>query len=225
MALAIVTLSPIVSARVMDFESHRPESQNSPDDSPEQNPVPHATVTIQGEKDPRIELWFIVTYSTTNDACRARSLPMVLSGAPKIPQTIYDSVRVPAGESHFSVHIYLDRYGPGRCGWAPIIVNRAAFLPDEARGPGAMTGLMLVRDNGIGHLSFSLRCRRFSNIAGAEPSLFLECRGVGRPGRDGDELSAGGGIVDVDAQLVPGPPIPAVSPKPETNWPPVEHGA
>lgn len=221
--VVLAILSPVVAASVMDFESHRPEPQNSASDSPEPNPSPRAAVTIQGQKDPRIELWLIAAYSTTNDACRARSFVGALSGAPKVPQVIYDSVRVPAGESHFSVQIYLDRYSPGRCGWAPLTIDRAEFLPEESRGPTAMSGLVLVRENGIDHTSLAFRCRRVSNIPGVEPSLFLRCYGE-RSSHDEAALSIGGGTVDLDMQLVPGPPDPVVPPKPGVNWPRVEHG-
>ncbi len=223
-AVVLTALSQAAPARVMNFESHRREPQNSFSDSPELNPSPHADVVIQGKKDPRIELWFIATYSTTNDACRARSLAMVLTGAPKVAQTIYDTVRVPAGESKFSVHIYLDRYSPGRCGWTPIIIDRAEFVPDEARGPGAMTGFVLVGDKGIGRMSFIFRCQRYSNLPGAEPSLVLRCMGIRRRESDGHEVSIDGGIIDIDAQLVPGAAVPAVPPKPGANWGKV-HGA
>ena len=118
-------------AGVMRFESHVSEPQNVPTDRPEVNPDAHKIVTILGQKDPRIEVWFVVHYSTTNEACRARTISQLLSGAPEIPQTISDYFRVPAGQTTFSVRVFLDQYAEGRCGWSPFGIGRAEFLPED----------------------------------------------------------------------------------------------
>lgn len=207
-SLVFAILPPLVHAWVMPFENHRSAPQNLPNDTPEENPTPQAPVTIRGRKDPRMELWFIATYSTINDVCRTRSFGQTLAGAPEMPQSVYDAVRVPAGKTSYSVQIFLDKYSPGRCGWTPIAINRAEFLPDEASGPYGMGGLLAVRDNGANHISMSFRCTR-RTYDYAEPHHYLECL-TEAPLRHDDPLSIGGGLVELDMWLLRGPPIPLV---------------
>ncbi|WP_206957485.1 hypothetical protein [Trinickia acidisoli] len=224
-AFVFAILSPSAPARVMPFESHRAEPQNLSSDSPEENQAPRAAVMIRGQKDPRMELWFIAAYSTTNDACRTRSFGQAVWGAPMIAQTVYDSVRVPPGETNYSVQFFLDKYSPARCGWTAIAILRAAFLPDEANGPGGMSGLLAVRDNGADHISVSFLCTR-RTYDYAEPHFYLECL-TDAPSWPGDLLSKGGGVIEVEMLLVPGPPVPLVPgipPKVLEPKPSLEHG-
>lgn len=190
-------------ATVMRFESHVSEPQNSPSDTPEVNPAPHRVVTIRGQKDRRIEAWFVVTYSTTNDACRAQTIPQLLSGAPKVPQTIYDYVRVPSGQTTFSVRFFLDKYAEGRCGWSPIAIGRAAFLPEESSGPTAISGFVVIRNDGSDHISAQYHCRRRINVPNVAPHFYLECLPTGPTIRSRDAITPEGGTVEVEMPLEP----------------------
>lgn len=188
-------------ATVMRFESHVSEPQNLPTDRPEVNPAPHKIVTIRGQKDRRIEAWFVVTYSTTNDACRTRTLSQALAGAPEIPQSIRDYIRVPAGQTTFSVRFFIDRYVGGRCGWSPIAIGNAVYLPEESNGPGAISGFIVIRNEGSDHLSAQYNCRRRVARGNAEPHFYLVCLPTGPTIRANDALATDGGRVDVEMRL------------------------
>lgn len=48
-----------------------------------------------------MEIWFEMTYVTQAGACQNQTLLARIAGAPTVPQVIYDSVRVPAGQTNF----------------------------------------------------------------------------------------------------------------------------
>jgi hypothetical protein len=188
-------------ADVMRFESHVSEPQNVPTDKPELNRAPHKIVTIHGQKDRRIEAWFVMRYSTTNDTCLARTTSQYLSGAPKIAQTISDFVRVSAGQATFSVRFALDRYAPGRCGWTPIAIGRAEFLPEESRGPGGISGFATIRQDGSEHIAKRYRCRPTVASSEAKPDFYLECLVAASSTHARSDISANGATADVEFRL------------------------
>jgi hypothetical protein len=199
--LVAALLGSIARAEVIPFNSQMSEPQNLPTDRPEANPTPREIVTIRGQKDRRIEAWFVMYYSTTNETCRSRTTSQYLSGSPKIAQAISNFVRVPAGQTTFSIRFALDRYAPGRCGWAPIAIGNTAFLPEESRGPGAIGGFAAVRVDGSDHIATQYNCRRRVAPPNVQPHFYLECLLAGPSIHARNDISSSGATADVEFRL------------------------
>ena len=127
----IVLLSIASCASMSDFRSRIESDGSRPSDRPEPNSSPRSLLVLRGRKDPALEIWLGVKFLTTNDECRSISLGALLAGAPAVAQSVSDFVRLPPGQTNFSVRFFLDRYLPGYCGWKPVGVEHAAFAMSE----------------------------------------------------------------------------------------------
>jgi hypothetical protein len=149
MASAVVcfvgyTLIAQAQPDLVQFREHTELAQNRYSDRPEINPSPQKILVIQIHKDPRIELWLDSLYGTTSAECMTQTALAHLVGAPDVPQDVYDSVRLPAGQSDFTVRFFLDRYLPGRCNWQPMGIGHSEFLPEDSDHPNVNSGVVAV---------------------------------------------------------------------------------
>lgn len=189
------------AGRVTESFRERSEGpQNRGIDRPSINPTPHKTLLLVGHKDPRIEVWFKVTYITRNEACRSQTVVGRLAGAPEVPQSINDSVRVPAGQSKFAIPLFLDRYIPGRCGWYPVGVLHAEFEPGVNIGPADTSGVAPIRAEGKRSVGLTWICRQTMESPQSQEKPQLRCDAVDYSVSD-TIVSAEGGTITVDFSM------------------------
>lgn len=81
-------------------------------DFPEINRSPSLKITLQGYKDPKLELKFGVTFVTTNKECQ-----IPLGVAAQGSQSVTDWMVAKEGVAEFESILILDKYLPGKCGW------------------------------------------------------------------------------------------------------------
>ena len=141
-----------------EFQEHEERPNNRSGDKPEINTAPHNVLTLRGHKDPKLEIWFSVTYSTTNPACETASPWQKIVGSPPIPQTIYDSVQAKSGQSEISIPVYLDRYLSGKCNWQPIGILHRVHDPSMP-GKAGYSGLLSIRLNAATKTNLAYLCR------------------------------------------------------------------
>lgn len=188
---------------LQQFREHTEAPQNRPDDEPELNPHPEKALVLKVHKDAKIEIWFDLLYSTTNQACLTQSLIGRIAGAPNVPQAIYDSVRAPVGKTRFSARFLLDRYLPGKCGWQPMGLGHAEFDPSVASSPIVHGGVAATRTEGSNSLRFTLACRRMPPDRSHFQQARLRCNFKDRFSPEMTTLSTGGGLVEIEVTLEP----------------------
>ena len=207
-SVASVLLSVASCATVSGFQSRIEGGGNRPSDRPELNRSPHRLLVLRGRKDAAMEVWLGVQFVTTNDECRSQSMGALLGGAPEVEQAVSDFVRLPPGQTDFSVRFFLDRYLPGHCGWKSIGVEHAEFVPGVNHLPIALSGLAAIRDNGINKQRIDWICQQKKTYATGE-RLFLSCMLKTPVKFGGPPVSTDGAVIDLDYQL---------SPAPATEW-------
>ncbi|CAM2170406.1 hypothetical protein PSAC2689_10278 [Paraburkholderia sacchari] len=186
---------------ILTFHSHVEAPQNTWLDRPGVNSAPQKKLLLTGTKDRRMEVWFYITYVTEAKACQNQTLLARAAGAPEVPQVIYDSVRVPAGETKFSVPLVLDRYIPGRCGWHPSALLHAEFEPDISHGPTFWSGAAAIRPQGRRYVKVTWLCQQTGDYSALEDKTQLACQGIGGYSEESTTVSADGGVVEVDFTL------------------------
>ncbi|WP_213305993.1 hypothetical protein [Paraburkholderia sacchari] len=165
---------------LVQFREHTELARNRYFDRPEINPSPKRILIIQVHKDPRIELWLDSHYGTTKAECTTQTAFAHLVGAPDVPQDVYDSVRLQAGQSDFTVPFFLDRYLPGRCNWQPMGIGHSEFLPEYSDHPTVHSGVVAVAHRelapwepaGLSETENAWVCRRKENIGTHVKELF-----------------------------------------------------
>jgi hypothetical protein len=182
------------------FRAHVEAPQNRGVDRPSINPTPQRTLLLVGRKDPRIEIWFEMRYITREDACQSQTIIGRLAGAPEVPQAIDDSVRVPAGQSKFSIPLSLDRYIPGRCGWYPIGILHAEFEPGVNVGPAGTSGVAPIRAEGKRNVRLTWTCRQTTDSPQSPEKPRLRCDAMDYSVRD-TIVSAEGGVLTIDISM------------------------
>lgn len=185
------------------FREHMEARQNRGYDRPDLNPHPEKVLVLKGRKDSRIEIWFDLLYTTTNDACSSQALIGRIAGAPNVPQAVHDSVRVPAGVTGFSANFFLDRYLPGVCGWQSMALGESAFNPSVASHPINHGIVVVTRPKGGKALQRALACHPASLDASHAEKNRLECGWKGFFSEEGTTLSLDGGVVEVEITLSP----------------------
>lgn len=175
---------------VLAFHAHVEEPQNTLFDRPRINPTPQKKLLLVGTKDSRMEVWFEMTYVTQAGASQNQTLLARIAGAPIVPQVIYDSVRVPAGQTKFSVPLVLDRYIPGRCGWQPSAILHAEFEPDISLGPTIKSGVVGIRSQGRRNVKVAWVCRQSVEFSPSDEKSRLACQGVGGYSEESTTVSA-----------------------------------
>jgi hypothetical protein len=203
----LATAFPLATyAYSLDFQSHIEGDNNNTQDRPSPNNSPHNVLTLRGRKDPSLELWLGVQYVTTNDRCRTRSAAQAMAGAPAVEQSVGDFVRLPSGESEFSVQFFLDRYVPGRCGWRAVGIEHAQFVPGQNSDSISLSGVATIRDDGVDELKADWICQQKAySLKGTGPlPLHLSCVPQNSAHKVDRPISIDGGAVDVDFQLKPG---------------------
>ncbi|MGU7779264.1 hypothetical protein [Burkholderia sp. PU8-34] len=189
---------------IMRFEAHVEAPQNTLSDRPMETDEPQRTLVIHGRKDPKVELWLGIDYASTNPACRSQTLLGRMMGAPETTQVIADNVRLPAGQDRFDIRVMLDRYEPGRCGWQPVLVRHAEFVPGVADGPAGWSALVGFSETGRSEATIGWSCRL--GMDAASPT-FLGCFATSRG--DVTRISSQGGTVNVSFALVQQLPQPS----------------
>ncbi|MBB5415273.1 hypothetical protein HDG42_001297 [Paraburkholderia sp. JPY171] len=193
---------------LVHFRKHTELAQNRYSDRPELNPSPQRILVIQVHKDPRIELWLDSLYATTRDECMAQTAFASLVGAPDVPQGVYDSVRLPASQSDFSVRFFLDRYLPGRCNWQPMGIGHSEFLPEDADHPNVNSGIVGIAHReltpwgpiGLSETENAWVCHRGENSGTHVEELFC----TSKPGSvEKQTMSISGGLVKIEFRLAP----------------------
>lgn len=187
----------------LQFQDHVEARQNRSFDRPEINPSPQKVLTVQGTKDPRIEVWFRMGYQTTNDACRSQTLSARIVGAPDIWETVYDSARVRAGTTEYSLHFFIDRYLPGRCNWKPFLLEQAFFEPSVSAGPADMGPVVVIRSDGRHSAKFARVCHRAMKVVFEKEVRYLACPSTSRITNEDLTMSIDGGVVVNDLALGP----------------------
>jgi hypothetical protein len=185
---------------LVQFREHTELAQNRYSDRPEVNPSPQRILVIQIHKDPRIELWLDSLYGTARDECKTQTTFARLVGAPDVPQDVYDSLRLPAGQSDFSVRFFLDRYLPGRCNWQPMGIGHSEFLPEDSPHPHVNSGVVLIRTEGASETEEAWVCHRRENSGTHVEELFC----MARPAPlEQQTMSINGGLVKIEFMLAP----------------------
>ena len=196
---------------LVQFREHTELAQNRYFDRPEINPSPQKSLVIQVHKDPRIELWLDSSFGTVNEECWNRTAIAYFLGAPKVAQGVYDSVRLPAGQSDFSVQFFLDRYLPGRCKWQPMAIGHSEFLPEDSDHPNVNSGVfglappklptpLSMGPIGLSETEMTWVCHRRENTRTHVEELF--CGAVGRV-LDHQWVSIEGGHAKIEFALAP----------------------
>lgn len=209
--LVAYTLAAQAQPDLVQFREHTELARNRYVDRPEINPSPQRSLLIQVHKDPRIELWLDSSYGTGNEECWNRTAIAQLLGAPKVGQVVYDSVRLPAGQSDFSVRFFLDRYLPGRCKWHPMAIGHAEFLPEDSNHPNVHSGVfglappelptpLSVGPVGLSETEMTWVCHRRESTRSHVEELF--CGAVGRV-LDRQWVSIEGGHAKIEFALAP----------------------
>ncbi|WP_321916609.1 hypothetical protein [Paraburkholderia sp. J11-2] len=155
-----------------------------------------------------MELWLDSDYGTTKDECMNQTLFASLVGAPDVPQVVYDSVRLQAGQSDFTVRFFLDRYLPGRCNWQPMGIGHAEFLPEITDHPNVHSGIVGIAHReltpwgpaGLSETDGAWVCHRGENSGTHAEELFC----MARPGQaEKQTMSIDGGLVKIEFALTP----------------------
>jgi len=206
--LAIVNafLPLIAFAYSTNFQARIEGDNNKVLDAPEINNSPHNLLILRGKKDASLELWLGVQFVTTNDQCRTRSLSHAIAGAPVVEQSVGDFVRLPSGQTDFSVRFFLDRYLPGRCGWRAVGIEHAQFVPGENFDSISLSGVATIRDEGVSELKVEWICQQkaYSLKSTGPLPLHLSCMPQNAIHKPDSPLSIDGAVVDIDFQLKPG---------------------
>ncbi|WP_321819654.1 MULTISPECIES: hypothetical protein [unclassified Burkholderia] len=193
---------------LVQFREHTELAQNHYSDRPEVNPAPQRILVIQVHKDPRIELWLDSLYGTTNAKCMTQTAFARFAGAPDVPQDVYDSVRLPAGQSDFSVRFFLDHYLPGECKWQPMGIGHSEFLPEDSLHPQVHSGVVGVAHKeiipwgpvGLSETELVWDCHRKENSDTRVKGLFC----MARPDSvEKQTMSIDGGLVKIEFTLAP----------------------
>ncbi|WP_175870640.1 hypothetical protein [Burkholderia sp. BCC0397] len=213
MASAVVcfvgyTLVAQAQPDLVRFREHTEGAQNRYSDRPEINPSPQKILDIQIHKDPRIELWLDSLYATTRDECMTQTTFARLVGALDVGQGVYDSVRLPAGQSDFTVRFFLDRYLPGRCNWQPMGIGHSEFLPEDSGHPIVHSGVVGIAHReitpwgpvGLSDTDGAWVCHRRENSRTHVKELF--CIAKPRP-LEKQYMSIEGGRVKIEFALAP----------------------
>lgn len=192
--LGIIAVVAGLSFSAMSADRLPRVSPNSVEsDKPHINPSPHRALVLRGHKPPELEIVFSVIYSTTNPECEARSIPAVIFGAPRTPQSVTDAVQIARGEAGFAVTIYLDQYLPGRCNWEPISILH--MVTDRAvTGRMPHRGLVAIRKDGSREVFRSFVCAASPTPQGPQTTT-NDC--VLNSNRSDDLASASGGVVNL----------------------------
>ncbi|MFX1766597.1 hypothetical protein PWP93_29265 [Paraburkholderia sp. A1RI-2L] len=193
---------------VMEFHQHSEAERNRFFDRPQINPSPGKALVLQGSKDAHIEVWLHLSYGTNNEKCNTQTLFASILGAPDVPQTVTDSVRIPAGKTAFSASFFLDRYLPGRCNWQPFSVSHAEFEPSVGPGPYVMSGVVAIRSEGKRKTKVTWVCHRKPSYLSEDEPKRLECIAGERYSDEDTTVSIDGAVVEVDFTLAPDPESP-----------------
>lgn len=189
------TSAAMAQPNVTEFHEHSEASRNRMFDRPQVNPSPERVLEIRGSKDANIEIWLHMNYQTTVESCDTQTFAGRLMGAPNVRQNVTDSVRLPAGQTAFSVKFFLDRYLPGRCNWQPYVVLHSQFEPGLNAGPAAESGFVLIRPDGRLRITSHSVCRQTrsqlscSSEVGISPEQYT--------------VSIDGAVVEADFSLEP----------------------
>ncbi|KVC96606.1 hypothetical protein WI78_16500 [Burkholderia ubonensis] len=209
LVLAIGWLAAIPGRAIADdsrlhFESHIEAPHNQLSDRPTETDEPHHVLVIQGRKDPKVELWLGIDFASTQPQCRSQTWFGRLFGAQDLPQVVTDNIRLPAGKDRFEVRFYVDRYDPGRCGWQPLGIRHAEFVPAVSNGPSGWSGLIAFSDAGRREATLVWSCQL--GVSSASPTdlgCLTRTRGAGAM-----RISSEGGTVNVTFELLPRSPLP-----------------
>lgn len=189
-----------------NFQPHIEGDSNRESDRPELNSAPHHLLFLRGEKDPSIEVWLGVQFATTNEQCQSRSQFQSQINALFRDQSVGNLVRVPSGQTNYSVQFLLDQYLPGRCGWRPVGIVHTEFVPDSNTGSIALSGVTTIRDDGVSELAIEWICQQKSySLKGSGPlPLHLSCMSHNKIGKPDPPISTDGAVIDMNFQLAPG---------------------
>jgi hypothetical protein len=183
------------------FEPHREDANGKPLDRPRINPSPHALLVIQGHKDPNLEIWFSITYVTTNSACKNQTLINRISGAPEVAQSVQDFVRAAGGQSNFSLHFYLDRYLPGRCGWEPLVLLHGEFEQGRSDAPRSFAGVVGISAEGVRNMAIHWDCQRTIDFYRKPTKDDISCLATSNFSDGNRPVSTNGGVLDLTFSL------------------------
>jgi hypothetical protein len=206
-ASVVGALFPLVAcAYTTRFQSRIEGDGNRASDRPELNSSAHNLVVLRGQKDSSIELWLGLEFVTTSDQCRSRSLVQSMVGAPIVEQSFEDFVRVPAGQTNFSVQFFLDRYLPGRCAWRPTGFDHVQFVPELNSGPVSRSGVTGVSSRGRRELTVEWVCQQKSySLNGTNYlPLHLSCLAQNTMRMGYPPISTDGAVIDMNFRLMPG---------------------
>jgi hypothetical protein len=193
---------PFVShASVTQFQAHIEGVGSRPADRPELNTSPQHVLVLRGRKDPDLELWLGVELGTSNNQCLSQSWVARLEGAPDGPQSNGDYVRIAPGQTTFSVRFFLDRYRPGRCGWRPLLIEHAEFVPGPDSRPSARSGVAGISDNGQREATIGWICHQDRTPPSSHASLI--CTTTKHSPFGVPAISIEGAVLDLDFRLVP----------------------
>lgn len=193
---------------VMEFHEHSEAQQDRFFDRPQINPSPGKALVLQGSKDAHIEVWLHLSYGTNNENCNTQTLLAHIFGAPDVPQTVTDSVRIPAGKTTFDARFFLDRYLPGRCNWQPSSVLHAEYEPSVGPGPYVMSGVVGIRPDGKQKTKVTWICHRKPSYLSQDEPKRLECIAGESYSDEDTTVSIDGAVVEVDFTLAPDPDSP-----------------
>lgn len=186
------------------FDAHVEAQHNALSDRPMETDDPQRVLVIQGSKDPKVELWLGIDFASTEPRCRSQTLLGRVTGAPDVPQLITDNVRLPAGQTHFEIRFFLDRYEPGRCRWQPMGIRHAEFVPGLSAGPSEWSGLIGFSDAGRREATLAWTCQLgMAGTASSHLGCLTRTRGAGAM-----RISSLGGQVNVSFALLPHSPWP-----------------
>lgn len=188
----------------LHFDAHVEAQHNALSDRPMETDDPQRVLVIQGSKDPKVELWLGIDFASTEPGCRSQTWLGRLAGAPDVPQLITDNVRLPAGQAHFEIRFFLDRYEPGRCRWQPMGIRHAEFVPGLSTGPSEWGGLIGFSGAGRREATLAWSCQL--GMAGTA-STHLGCL-TRTKGADTLRISSFGGRMNVTFALLPRSPLP-----------------
>ncbi|MGZ5001251.1 MAG: hypothetical protein ACXV7F_13205 [Methylomonas sp.] len=196
-ALCIISCACAAQPTSLHFEAHTDGANSKTLDRPKLNPTPHALLVIQGHKDPDLEIWFSMTYATTNPACKNQTIINRIAGAPEVTQSVQDFVRAAGGQSNFSLHLYLDRYLPGRCGWEPLVVLHGEFEQGRADAPRSFAGVVAIRTEGVRNMAIHWDCQRTIDSYHKPPEDRIFCVSKSNFSDTNRPISMNGGVLDL----------------------------
>ncbi|NLP64637.1 hypothetical protein [Paraburkholderia sacchari] len=187
----------------IEFHGHEEAEQNRLIDKPTLNSSPQRLVVIKGHKDSNLELWFELSYTTQAKQCQTQTLAGRVMGAPDTSQEVIDWLRVPAGQTEYSVRFFLDRYLPGRCNWRSLALFRTVFDAAQGARPDGKSTIVVFRPDGRQSTEVTWVCRRKPTQESRGKEAWLTCSTVGPFSPETTIMSDEGGQVEANFTFAP----------------------